>query len=273
MTVTRFPIHLARCAAKTWQEYLDAHDGDAARAGQAARNDVANREGQNSAARRFQQAYGPIVKTLGLPEAPDDTEAAGTQAGEAVRKLQADAGASGDTAKQLAAAHKALADLGIDPAKLADGVAAAQAKFARAGDADKLDREVAYSKAAEALGFDGTKLARQLRDEASLPELRKEKVKVKDAAGNETEQEQEVWGVAVKDAQGKETGFTHLAEHPDVKGWEAALKKTDSAPAPAPAVVTPATPLFVSQPTTPPTTQATVQLSAAAVLPRGAGTV
>lgn len=271
MTASRPRFHLARCAAKTWQEYLDAHDGDAARAGQAARNDVANREGQNSAARRFQQAYASIVKALGLPDAPDDAEAASAQAGEVVRKLQADAGSSSEAGKQLAAAHKALTDLGIDPAKPADGVAAAQAKFARAGDADRLDREVAYGKAADALGFDGAKLARQLRDEAGLPELRKEKVKVKDAAGNETEQEQEVWGVAVRDAQGKETGFTHLAQHPDVKGWEAALKKGDAA-APA-AAIAPVTPVFVSQPTNPTTAQSAVQLTAASVLPRGAGTV
>lgn len=219
----KFLIHLPILAARTWQEYLDAHEGDAERAGRAARADVAERERQNSAARRFVDAYKPLIQHLKLPENPDDADATSSQALTTVKQLQTDAGSSSDASKQLEAAHAALKKLGIDPAKMGEGVAAAEAKFARAATADTLERENSFSKAASALKFDPAKLTRVLRDEANLPELRKVKVQVtKD--GTTTEEEREVWGIPSRDAQGKETGFVSIADHPDVKGFEASLK-------------------------------------------------
>lgn len=227
-------LHLPILAARTWQEYLDAHDGDADRAGRAARGDVAERERQNSAARRFVDAYRPLIQHLKLPENPDDAEAAGAQALTAAKKLEADAGSSGDATKQLEAAHAALRELGIDPAKLKEGVEGAKAKFANAEKAGKLERESSYGKAAKALGYDEAKLMHQLRDEAGVPEQRKVKVKVRDALGQESEQEQDVWGIPSRDAQGKETAFTPLADHASVKGFEAALKVASDPGTPAP---------------------------------------
>lgn len=220
----KFPkVHLPILAARTWQEYLDANEGDADRAGRAARADVAERERQNSAARRFVDAYKPLIQHLKLVDNPDDAEAASAQAIAAVKQLQTDAGSSGDATKKLEAAHAALKKLGIDPDKISEGVASAEAKFARATKADELERENTYSKAATALKFDATKLARVLRDETGLPELRKVKVSVvKD--GVTTEEERDVWGIASRDAQGKETAFVSIADHPDVKGFESSLK-------------------------------------------------
>lgn len=234
--MTTYPrrLHLPILSAKTWQEYLDANDGDADRAGRAARGDVADRERQNSAARRFVDAYKPLIQHLKLAESPDDAESAGAQAMAAVRQLQTDAGSSGDAAKRLEAAEGALKELGIDLADLKGGVTSAKAKFAEAGEAGKLRRAAEFGKAAKALGFDEVKLAHQLRDEASLPEQRKVKVKVRDAQGTETEQEQDVWGIPTFE-NGKETAFTPIADHQGVKGFEAALKAaTDPTPVPAP---------------------------------------
>lgn len=217
-------FHLPILAARTWQEYLDAHDGDAERAGKAARADVAERERQNSAARRFVDAYKPLIQQLKLPDNPDDAEAASAQALTTVKQLQADAGSSSDASKQLEAAHAALKDLGIDPAKLKEGVDAVKVKFTQAEEAATLRRENAYGKAASALKFDPAKLARILRDEDGMPEQRKVKVQVtKD--GQTTEEERDVWGIAGKDAQGKDT-FTALTDHPDVKGFESSLRVT-----------------------------------------------
>lgn len=235
-------LHLPILAAKSWQEYLDANDGDAERAGKAARADVAERERQNSAARRFVDAYKPLIQHLKLPESPDDAEAVGAQAITTVKQLQSDAGSSSDATKKLEAAHAALKKLGIDPDKMSEGVAAAEAKFARAGKADELERENTFSKAATALKFDATKLARVLRDERGLPELRKVKVKVvKDGA--EAEEERDVWGIPALDADGKETGFVALSEHPDVKGFESSLRVAGEA---APAVVMPSMPAIAT---------------------------
>ncbi len=221
-------LHLPVLAARTWQEYLDAHDGDAERAGKAARADVADRERQNSAARRFVDAYKPLIQHLKLPESPEDADAVSTQALTTVKGLQSAAGSSSDASKALEAAHAALKKLGIDPEKITEGVAAAEAKFARATKADELEREVTFGKAAAALKFDAAKLTRILRDEKGVPELRKVKVSVvKDGAT--TEEDRDVWGIPTLDAQGKET-FTALAEHPDVKGFESALR-IESAPA------------------------------------------
>lgn len=241
MTATRtltLALHLPAAAAKTWQEYLDAHDGDAEKAGKAARADVASRETQNSAARRFVDAYKPLIEHLKLSTSPDDAESASAQALASVKKLQTDAGTSTDASKALEAAHAALREIGIDPADLKGGIEGAKAKFAQAEKAGKLERAAEYSKAAKALEFDADKLAHQLRDEPGVPELRKTKVKVRDANGTETEQEQDVWGVATRDAQGTETAFTPLAEHASVKGFEAALKIASTpTPAPAPRVI------------------------------------
>lgn len=242
------PLHLPVLAAKSWQEYLDAHDGDAERAGKAARADVAAREGQNSAARRFVDAYKGVIEGLGLPGNPEDAVSAAEQAAAAVKKLKDTAGSSDASSKALEAAHAALRELGIDPEKIPEGVAAAQAKFAKGETADKLQRQVEYGKAAQALGFDGAKLLHQLRDEAGIPELRKQKVKVVQN-GVETEQEQDVWGIATRDDKGTETAFTPLAEHAGVKGWEASLKAPSTPAGPAAPVIT--TPTLVSQPATP----------------------
>ncbi|EYB67029.1 hypothetical protein DEIPH_ctg052orf0025 [Deinococcus phoenicis] len=269
--MTRFlTVHLATAAAKTWDEYLSDSDGDAAAAGKKARADLVERERQNSAARRFKQAYEGLVKKLNLSTDPEDAEAAASEANTAVNTLQTQAGSSGDAAKQLEAAQAALRDLGIDPAKLKEGVEAAKLKFSEADKAGKLEREVAYGKAAGALGFDSDRLQRVLRDERGLPELRKVKVKVKAEGGTESEQEQEVWGIAARDDKGTETGFTALADHADVKGFEAALKKADG-PAPVTPSV-PTTPVFVSQPATTSNVQPTLKVDAGAIAV-GAGTV
>lgn len=263
-------LHLPVLAARTWQEYLDAHEGDAERAGRAARADVAERERQNSAARRFVDAYRPLVQHLQLPESPEDAESVSSQALAAVKKLQADAGSSGDAAQRVTEYEAALRELGIDPAKLKDGITSAKAKFARAGDADKLEREAKFAQAAEKLGFDPKKLQHQLRDETGLPEERKVKVKVRGADGNETEQEQELWGLPVRDASGKETGFRPLTEHEGVKGFEAALKREGAAATPD--VRLPTTPRFVPQPATPTGSAPTIKVDSAAVAV-GAGSV
>lgn len=271
MTATHPPlrIHLPRAAAKTWEEYLAAHDGDAEKAGKAARADVAAREAQNSAARRFVDAYGSTIEALGLPAKPDDVGDAQAQASAALTKLQASESTSSEAAKQAAAYADALTQLGIDPAKLKDGIDAAKAKFAQADKAGTLEREVAFGKAAQALGFDAAKFARALRDEQGLPELRKVKVKTVGPDGAEVEQEQDVWGIPARDASGTETGFTALTEHADVKGWETSLKAA-SAPAAAPAPA-PATPVLISQPAT--NGPAGNAISLAGGLPAGAGTV
>lgn len=246
-------LHLPILSAKSWQEYLDANDGDADRAGRAARGDVADRERQNSAARRFVDAYKPLIQHLKLSESPDDAESAGAQAVNTVKQLQTAAGSSGDATKQLEAAHNALKELGIDPAKLKEGVEGAKAKFAEAGEAGKLRRTAEFGKAAKALGFDEAKLAHQLRDETALPEQRKVKVKVRDAQGVETEQEQDVWGLPTLQ-DGKETAFTPIADHAGVKGFEASLKAAATTPASGitpPAVPATATFTLPTQPAAP----------------------
>lgn len=247
-------LHLPVLAARTWQEYLDAHDGDAERAGKAARADVADRERQNSAARRFVDAYKPLIQHLKLPESPEDADAVSTQALTTVKGLQTAAGSSSEASKALEAAHAALKKLGIDPEKITEGVAAAEAKFARATKADELEREVTFGKAAAALKFDAAKLTRILRHEQGVPELRKVKVSVlKD--GVTTEEDREVWGIPTRDAQGQET-FTALTEHPDVKGFESSLKVTGDASA-APDVNAGMPVITTGGPSTPPPAGAT----------------
>ncbi|WP_135227535.1 hypothetical protein [Deinococcus fonticola] len=215
-------IHLPILSARTWQEYLDANDGDAERAGKAARADVADREKQNASVRRFHRVYAKIITDLGLELDPNDEDAAADAAKAAIAKLKSDAGSSDTVSKQLAKAQEALKKLGIDPEKPEDGVKAAEAKFARAATADTLERENAFGKAAAALKFDPGKLAKVLRDEQGVPELRK--VKSKNDKGEDVEQD--VWGIPARDEKGTETGFTPLSDHPDVKGFEAALRIT-----------------------------------------------
>ncbi|WP_155300950.1 hypothetical protein [Deinococcus kurensis] len=261
-------LHLPRAAAKSWDDYLAAADGDAEKAGKAARADVVERERQNSAARRFKDAYEPIVKALGLPESvdADDVDATRSRAQQAVTDLQGKSTAGTDAGKKLEAAHAALKKLGIDPEKLTEGVAAAEAKFAQADKASTLEREVAFGKAAQALGFDSAKLARALRDEQGLPTLGKVKVKVTEN-GTEVEREQDAWGYARQDEQGQAT-FTPLSEHPDVKGWEASLKAAASGSGPSPDVIT--TPTLINQPAT---ASGAPALTIQTAVPMGAGTV
>jgi len=56
---------------KTWQDYLDEHDGDATKAGEAAARDVAARQGENATARAFHRTFAPILKELNIPATDD----------------------------------------------------------------------------------------------------------------------------------------------------------------------------------------------------------
>ncbi|GGR31408.1 hypothetical protein [Deinococcus ruber] len=223
----RLTLHLHLALAKTVQEYLDAHDGDAQKALAAAQRDVAHREGQNSAARGFQRAYTKLVEALKLPVNPDD-DAAASDAALAAIKGMSDAGAS---QTQI---NKVLTKLGLDPSKLEEQITALKTEAAQGAEGVKLKRELAYRDAADALGYDAGKLTKILRDEQSLPVKRS--VTVKNEAGEDSTNE--VWGIPSIDATGKETGFTALNQHPDVKGFEASLKKvTDQTQQPAPQVL------------------------------------
>ncbi len=206
------PLHLA--LAKSTQDYLDAHDGDAQKALAAAQRDVAHREGQNSSARSFQRAYTKLVETLKLPVSPDDTDAASDAALSAVRNM----GEAGASSAQIG---KALSKLGLDPAKLEEQIGALRTQAEQGAEGVKLRRELAYRDAADALGYDAGKLVKVLRDEQGLPVKRSVKTTAEDGKESETE----TWGIPALDAAGKETGFVSLSAHPDVKGFEAALKK------------------------------------------------
>lgn len=204
--------HLA--LAKSTQEYLDAHDGDAQKALAAAQRDVAHREGQNSSARSFQRAYTKLVETLKLPTSPDDTDAASDAALSAVKAM----GEAGASSAQIS---KALGKLGLDPSRLEEQVGALKTQAEQGAEGVKLRRELAYRDAADALGYDAGRLVKVLRDEQGLPVKRS----VKTTAEDGTESETETWGIPSVDAAGKETSFTALTAHPDVRGFEAALKK------------------------------------------------
>ena len=215
MTKKRLTLCIHLALAKSVQDYLDAHDGDASKALATAQRDVAHREGQNSSARSFQRAYTKLVETLKLPTSPDDAEAA-SDAALAAAKAMSEAGASS------AQMSKALSKLGLDPAKLEEQIGALKTEAEQGAEGVKLRRELAYRDAADALGYDAGKLVKVLRDEQGLPIKRT----VKTTAEDGTESETETWGIPSIDAAGKETGFTALTAHPDVKGFEAALKKT-----------------------------------------------
>lgn len=208
----RLPFFLA--LARSVQEYLDANNGDAAAALTAAQRDVAQREGQNSSARAFQRAYTKLVETLKLPASPDDVDAASDAALTAVRSMTE----AGTSSSQIT---KALSKLGLDPAKLEEQITALKAQAEQGADGIKLRRELAYRDAADALGYDAGKLTKILRDEQGLPVKRTSKVTAEDG----TESETETWGIPSIDAAGKETSFTALTAHPDVRGFEASLKK------------------------------------------------
>lgn len=223
----RLTLALHLFAAKSVQDYLDAHDGDAAKALAAAQRDVAHREGQNSSARAFVRAYTKLVETLKLPTSPDDADAASDAALSAVRTLS-EAGAS---SSQITAA---LTKLGLDPTKLEEQVAALKAQAEQGAEGLKLKRELAYRDAADALGYDASKLTKILRDEQGLPEKRTVKTTV-----DGKEVSTDTWGFPSADGK----TFTSLTDHADVKGFEAALKK-EAAPAAPPA---PSGPSFPQQ--------------------------
>lgn len=208
----RLPIFIA--LARSVQEYLDANDGDAAKALTAAQRDVTQREGQNSSARAFQRAYTKLVETLKLPASPEDADAASDAALTAVRSLSE----AGATSTQITAALKKA---GLDPLKIEEQVKALRTEAEQGAEGVKLKRELAYRDAADALGYDAAKLTKILRDEQGLPVKRTSKVTAEDG----TESETETWGIPSIDAAGKETGFTALTAHPDVKPFEASLKK------------------------------------------------
>ena len=204
-------LHLA--LAKSVQAYLDENNGDAQAALTAAQRDVTQREGQNSSARSFQRAYTKLVETLKLSPAPEDAEAASDAALAAVRTMS-EAGAS---SAQIAAALKKL---DLDPAKLAEQVTELRAQAANGAEATTLRRGLAFRDAADGLGYDAAKLAKVLRDEQGLPEKRSLKATV-----DGKEVSTDTWGIPSRDAAGKETGFTPLTEHAEVRGFEAALKR------------------------------------------------
>jgi len=208
-------LHLA--LAKSVAEYLAAHDGDATAALNAAQRDVVQREGQNSGARAFQRAYTKLVEALKLPVAPEDADAASDAAQAAYRTLSE----AGVTNEQLTAALKKA---GLDPSKVAEQVAELRTQAAAAAEGAQLKRELAYRDAADALGYDAGRLTKILRDEQGLPVKRSVKVTGEDGQ----EKEVETWGIPTLDAAGKETAFTALNQHPDVKGFEASLKKTET---------------------------------------------
>jgi hypothetical protein len=223
MTQHRIRLCLHLLLAKSVQAYLDENSGDASAALTAAQRDVTQREGQNSSARAFQRAYTKLVETLKLSTSPEDAEAASDAALAAVRAMSE----AGATATQVTAALKKL---DLDPAKLAEQVTELRTQAANGAKAAELERSIAFRDAADGLGYDAGRLAKILRDETGLPEKRTLKTTVD---GKETETE--TWGIPSRDAAGKETGFTALDQHPEVRGFEAALKKT---PTQAPAAPT-----------------------------------
>lgn len=208
-------LHLA--AAKTVSEYLSEAGDDKDKALELARRDVVAREGQNSKARAFQRSYSKLIEKMKLPIDPEDPEAASDAALEAIKGMS-DAGAS---SSQIT---KALSKLGLDPTKLEEQITALRTQAEAGVEGVKLKRELAYRDAADALGYDAGKLVKVLRDETGLPEKRKVKV-----TENGAELEREVWGIPSENG-----AFTPLTEHGEVKGFEAALKKTPSSETPAP---------------------------------------
>lgn len=186
--------------ARNYQQYLDAHEGNAEEALRAAVRDVAQRESQNTAARAFKRAYAPLVESLKLPVDVDtDTEQeAQTLAARALDGLSKD-GAAQTLADVYAAALKAA---GIDPDALLDRLqklpegasgderAAAIAEHVKpvkdaAGRALELERKVSITEAAQALGKPADALAEILEGKTL------EKRTVKGADGGESEQ----WGI------------------------------------------------------------------------------
>lgn len=214
----RFTLCLHLALAKSVAEYLSEAGDDKDKALEAARRDVVQREGQNSKARAFQRSYSKLIEKLKLPVDPEDPDAASDAALEAIKGMS-DAGAN--SAQILAALKKA----GLDPAKIEEQVQALRTEAAQGAEGVKLKRELAYRDAADALGYDAGKLTKILRDEQGLPEKRT--VTTKNEAGEEVKTD--TWGIPSIDAAGKETGFTALAQHADVKGFEASLKKADAA--------------------------------------------
>lgn len=206
------PLHVA--SAKSVQTYLDENNGDASAALTAAQRDVTQREGQNSSARGFQRAYTKLVETLKLSTTPEDAEAASDAALGAIRSMT-EAGAS---SAQITAA---LGKLGLDPVKLTEQVGELRAQAANGAEASTLRRGLAFRDAADGLGYDAAKLAKVLRDETGLPEKRTLKSTV-----DGKEVSNDTWGIPSRDATGKETIFTALTDHPEVRGFEAALKRT-----------------------------------------------
>ena len=207
----KLSLHLA--FAKSVQAYLDENNGDASAALTAAQRDITQREGQNSGARAFQRAYTKLVETLKLNAAPDDAEAASDAALVAVRALSE----TGASATQITAALKKL---DLDPAKLVEQVTELRSQAANGARATELERGIAFRDAADALGYDAGRLTKVLRDEAGLPEKRALKTTV-----DGKEVTTDTWGIPSRDAAGKETGFTSLKDHAEVRGFEAALKR------------------------------------------------
>jgi hypothetical protein len=219
--MNRISIHLSRSKAdvKTVQQYLDAADGDATVALANARADVAAREKQNAAARRFRRAMEPLVGALDIDaELDEDTLAATARAAAERFTAQKDAAeqlkSTAEQVKQGAAAIKAMEALGVT-ADFEAAVEGLTARLAAAGEADKLKRQIALTSAASDLGFDADKLTRILRDEAAAPVKRK----VKGADGTEAEQ----WVIP-----GDGEAFTVLTDHADVAAFGSALKRTSA---------------------------------------------
>jgi len=207
--ILALPLHLA--AAKSVAEYLSEAGDDKDRALENARRDVLSREGQNSKARAFQRSYGKLVEKLKLPSEPEDPEAAAESALEALKAFES----AGASSAQITAI---LSKLGLDPTQLEAQVGALKTQAASGGEALKLKRELAFRDAADALGYDAGRLSKVLRDEIGLPEKRTVKV-----TENGAELEREVWGIP-----GENSAFTPLTDHGEVRGFEAALRKTPS---------------------------------------------
>lgn len=60
---------------KSWNDYLEENDNDAARAGEAAARDVAARERENDAARTFRRTFEPVLQELDIPTTRDGATA------------------------------------------------------------------------------------------------------------------------------------------------------------------------------------------------------
>lgn len=190
--------------AKSWNQYLEAHEGDAEAAGKAAVADIAKRENQNTAARAFKRAYTPLVESLKLP-ADVDTDSEGEAQTLAARALEGVSKPGKDedaeaTIDALTALIETYAEkTGIDLSAVLDGLpdnADDEAVNARIDEAFKplssLQSDAYNGKlaqAATALGKPADALAEILEGKTL------EKRTVKAADGTESEQ----WGIPTGD--------------------------------------------------------------------------